>query len=82
LVADKNGALYGTTYGGGTARLGAVFKLTPGSAYTETILHSFLGGTDGAYPYTGLLTDTNGALYGATAFGGPSNNGTVFKVTP
>lgn len=60
------------------------------AAYVETILHSFAGGTDGAYPEAALLTDSNGNLYGTTEVGGDiSCNvngqlgcGTVFKITP
>jgi uncharacterized repeat protein (TIGR03803 family) len=36
---------------------------------SETILHSFAGGSDGAYPYAGL-TNVNGVLYGTTSNGG------------
>ena len=54
LIFDKQGALWGTTFYGGTSNLGTVFKLTPsGSGYTESVLHSFTGGSDGAYPYAG-----------------------------
>ncbi len=49
LVADKAGNLYGTTWVGGSYGVGAVFKVdTTGS---ETILHSFTGGSDGCGPY-------------------------------
>ena len=51
LAFDSKGALYGTTYFGGTLGFGTVFKLTPPApgktAWTETILYSFKGGTDG-----------------------------------
>jgi uncharacterized repeat protein (TIGR03803 family) len=87
------GALYGTTVaGGGACSCGTVFKLTPsGSGYTESILHSFQNGNDGAYPVAGLLAGGKGALYGTTLNGGgaafcsSSSNlgcGTVFKLTP
>jgi hypothetical protein len=54
LVADKNGNLYGTTFrggGGGSLGAGVVFELSPpavqGGDWTETILYSFAGGSDG-----------------------------------
>jgi uncharacterized repeat protein (TIGR03803 family) len=57
VIADKSGALYGTTEYGGPADLGTVFKLTPsGSGYTESVLHTF-SGADGALPVGGLLLD-------------------------
>src|SRR5579859_1017090 len=88
LTADASGALYGTAEGGGTAELGAVFKLTPpapgAQAWSETGLYSFQGlqASDGAVPAGQLLVDGAGALYGTTEFGGLSNNGTVFRLTP
>jgi uncharacterized repeat protein (TIGR03803 family) len=54
---------------------------TPLRAQTFTVLYTFTGGTDGGFPYAGLLKDKAGNLYGTTAYGG-SGNGTVFKVDP
>lgn len=83
LIFDKQGALWGTTFYGGTSNLGTVFKLTPsGSGYTESVLHSFTGGSDGAYPYAGLTLAQDGALYGTTQSGGVGHRGTVFKLAP
>jgi uncharacterized repeat protein (TIGR03803 family) len=83
LIADKTGALYGTTlFGGSTCDCGTVFKVTPaGSGYTETVLYRFQGGSDGNQPAAGLISDETGALYGTTRFGG-GRGGTVFKMTP
>ena len=96
LIADKQGALYGTTLYGGAHNSGTAFKLTPPAAgasdWTQTVLYSFCYDgyicNDGLYPGTGLVFDTQGNLYGTTLFGGVSNsgysygNGTVFKLTP
>jgi len=87
LIMDSSGVLYGTTFYGGSANLGAAFKLTPPAAgqtaWTETVLHSFTGGTDGNYPKAGLIVDSSGVLYGTTPNGGgTANSGTVFKLTP
>ncbi len=59
--------------------------LVTGSAqaqtYTESVLHSFTGGTtDGEYPSAGLLRDAQGNLYGTTEAGGALQGGTVFKL--
>ncbi len=84
LVFDKKGALYGTTYRGGTpsCSCGTIFKLTPsGSGYSESVLHSFTG-SDGAEPRAGLTIDKKGDLYGTTSAGGNSGDGTVFELTP
>ncbi len=86
LALGSDGALYGTTVYGGTYGLGAVFSLTPPTAsdgpWTETVLHSFGSGSDGAYVYTNLAIGREGALYGTTSGGGLSNAGTVFSLTP
>jgi uncharacterized repeat protein (TIGR03803 family) len=91
LVADKSGALYGTTYRGGlTSGLcqaddgcGTVFELKPpaarGGAWTESIVYRF---GPFAHPAAGLIIDDGGNLYGTTTFGGPSQNGTVFELKP
>ena len=80
VILDKKGNIYGTTNSGGTSNNGAVFKLT--KTGVETVLHSFTNSPgDGAYPYAGLVMDLTGNLYGTTAHGGTSGNGTVFKIT-
>jgi uncharacterized repeat protein (TIGR03803 family) len=80
LIADKQGNFYGTTKFGGTANGGTVYKLAPDN--TETILHSFTGGSDGASAYAGLVADKKGNLYGTTLGGGAADVGVVFKLTP
>lgn len=84
LIADANGNLYGTTLdGGGTCGCGVVFELTPGqSGYTESVLYTFQGGSDGANPSSELLLGANGVIYGTTDYGGPASVGTVFKLKP
>jgi uncharacterized repeat protein (TIGR03803 family) len=82
---DSGGNLYGTTEFGGSNNTGTVFKLAPsGSGYTESVLYSFAGGSDGANPVTGLAMDNTGNLYGTTAYGGSSgsfySHGTVFEL--
>lgn len=90
VITDAKGNLYGTTLWGGNLNCnsgngcGVVYKLT--KAGKETVLHSFGGGADGAYPYAALTMDAKGNLYGTTfAGGGPSGCfgngcGTIFKI--
>jgi uncharacterized repeat protein (TIGR03803 family) len=92
LVRDAAGNLYGTAYFGGDlsncngAGCGVVFKLDPSGK--ETVLHTFTGGADGAFPWAGLTTDASGNFYGVTAGGGdtncfhPEGCGVVFRITP
>ena len=79
VVRDKTGNLYGTTTMGGSANAGVVFKLDPGG--TETVLHNFIGGTDGSTPTGGLLEDKAGNFYGTASQGGTSNAGVLFKIS-
>jgi uncharacterized repeat protein (TIGR03803 family) len=68
LVLDSAGNLYGTTSQGGAYQncnggtCGAVFELD--TTRKETVLHSFTGGADGAYPIGGMVIDASGNLYG------------------
>ncbi len=82
LIQGSDGNLYGTTSYGGTNSEGTVFKINP-STGAESIVYSFAGGTsDGAYPEAGLIQGSDGNLYGTTANGGASGDGTVFEVDP
>jgi uncharacterized repeat protein (TIGR03803 family) len=80
LIMDSAGNLYGTTWFGGSANLGTVFKLDPPGH--ETVLHSFSDLGDGQNPVAGLVMDSAGNLYGTTPNGGALGAGTVFKVDP
>jgi uncharacterized repeat protein (TIGR03803 family) len=54
----------------------------PAQAQTETVLYNFTGGSDGGWPEGGLTFDGAGNLYGTTYFGGASNAGAVFELSP
>ena len=90
LLEGNDGALYGTTFSGGSGGLaggGTVFKVNKdGTGYT--VLYSFgsvVG--DGWNPAASLTEGSDGVLYGTTisggsagSFGGLFGGGTVFKV--
>ncbi len=93
LIFDKAGNLYGTTEQGGddaycSPGCGIVFELSPpaisGDFWVETILYEFgatgTDGTDGEFPYGGVIFDTEGNLYGTTVQGGKYGFGTVFEL--
>lgn len=86
VIADSAGNLYGTTMWGGTnpGYDGTVFELTPNpnNTWTETVVYSFSGGTDGGNVTGGVVLDSAGNLYGTTAEGGAYNQGVVYEVTP
>jgi len=81
VILDRVGNLYGTTDLGGTLNGGVVFQLMQsGSNWTETVLHTFGGLNDGAYP-NGLIMDQQGNLYGTTEAGPTIENaGTVYEL--
>jgi uncharacterized repeat protein (TIGR03803 family) len=82
LVRDAAGNLYGTAYFGGSGK-GAVFKLSPtNGGWTYTSLHDFSGGDDGANPSGGVMSDTNGNLYGTASGGGRYGRGVVWEINP
>jgi uncharacterized repeat protein (TIGR03803 family) len=81
LVRDKLGNLYGTTdWGGQDLNGGTAFKVTPSGV--ETVLHSFIGGSDGQNPCGGLVLDAKGDLYGTALYGGAFGQGVLFRVIP
>jgi uncharacterized repeat protein (TIGR03803 family) len=78
LVIDGAGSFCGVTWGGGSSGAGTVFELK--ETGEEKVLYSFTGGADGANPYSGLIVDSAGNLYGTTFAGGAYGSGTVFEL--
>lgn len=76
LIADAAGNLYGVTSSGGAYGFGTVFELIPDQGgWTQKILYSFTGGSDGREPLGRLTFDSAGNLYGVTI-------GNVFELEP
>lgn len=81
LTFDTSGNLFGTTVGGGSvsgsANLGTIFELSPvaGGTWTESIIYSFTGTSDGYNPTSPLVLDGFGNFYGATS-------STVYQLVP
>ena len=82
LLFDHAGSMYGTTSAGSLNDNGAVYKLiNSGGNWSEQTLYQFTGTPDGANPYSGLIFDALGNLYGTTMQGGQNNAGAVYKLT-
>jgi uncharacterized repeat protein (TIGR03803 family) len=91
LTFDAAGNLYGTTANGDLG-YGTVFELKPDGSggWKEKILYWFKGkpAGDGEEPFTDVVFDSSGNLYGTTLAGGIWNDaceggcGIVFKLSP
>jgi len=58
----------------------AVVATQSAQAQTFSVLYSFKGSPDGAFPYAHVVIDKSGNLYGTTTEGGTSGLGTAFKL--
>jgi uncharacterized repeat protein (TIGR03803 family) len=85
LVADANGNLFGTAESGGVNTVGLVFELSPkaNGTWTYRAIYNFkVNGKDGYGPWSNLIIDKAGNLYGTTEAGGVHGDGTVFELSP
>jgi len=79
----RAGHIFGTTFFGGNNAQGVVYKLTSQhGSWTESGLYLFTGRQDGGNPYSSVIFDKAGKLYGTTYAGGADGYGTVFQLTP
>jgi len=90
LTFSSDGVLYGATQEGGgcaaaKAGCGTVFRVTPpaspGGAWTEKVIYTFMGLSDGGFPEAGLAIGDNGHIYGTFTTDGGTNGG-IFELTP
>ena len=82
MLFGSDGNLYSTTAGYGQYNYGTIFKLTAPTGkggWTFSLLHAFMGGTDGEVPRDGLIQGPDGTLYGTTA-GFDNSYGNVFSL--
>ena len=82
LTRGPDGYFWGATRTGGAYQFGTIYKVKADGSDWQTML-SFSGNGDfnaGSYPYSGLVSDDTGFLWGTTFAGGSGGFGTVFKV--
>jgi len=83
VVLDASGNFYATTSLGGASGNGTVFEAKrSGKTWTESVIYSFAGGSDGINPPAGVTLDAAGNLYGTTSLGGAYGGGIVYKLSP
>jgi hypothetical protein len=76
----RDGVIYGTTSGGGSAGNGTFFQLAENSGvWTESILYNF-SSSDDTSPST-LIADPAGNFFG-TGSGGETGDGTIYELSP
>ncbi len=81
VVFDETGNIYGTAALGGTN--GIAFELSPpGTWGTEAVLDNFGASNAGQRPYSGVIFDSSGNLYGTTYSGGTESDGVVYQLVP
>lgn len=79
-LISYNGNMFGTTKFGGSSDNGTVFQISKLGVFKSLL--SF-NSVNGQFPAHNRLThDAAGNLYGATQFGGSSQDGVVFKLAP
>lgn len=95
-----DGSLYGTAFADGDSDCvftafgcGVVYRLRPpadpSNPWRYSVLHSFLGGSDGAFPNAGVTIGPDRSLYGTTSQGGvlcPNDEargcGVIYRLLP
>lgn len=99
-TAGLVGNLFGVATTGGSSDCvftaqgcGTIYRLLPpirsGTPWRYSVLHSFLGGSNGAFPFFGVTIGPDGSLYGTTSQGGtlcPNNPergcGVIYRLVP
>ncbi len=88
-VLDNDGNLYGVTGSGGTGQCsdygcGTVFELSPNKneSWGESVLYNFTAGNDGAIPWSNLVFDGAGNLYGTLQGDNGLGGSGVFQLSP
>lgn len=82
-VTFHSGAVFGTTYNGGSANAGVVFEMKRGSGtWRYNVIHNLGGGTNGYFMYAGVIFDAKGNLYSVAEGGGTNYAGAAFEMKP
>jgi uncharacterized repeat protein (TIGR03803 family) len=87
VTLDSRGNLYGTAVTGGIGGCeggcGVVYKLTHAhGSWSQSVIYSFTGGSDGSGPGSPVVFDKQGNLFGTTPTGGAKGSGTIYELKP
>ena len=83
LALGSDGNFYGTTTAGGTSNAGVLYRITPAGVYTDLVNFDPRnpGVLNGYQSYAGLISGSDGNLYGATIWGGVNGYGVIFSLS-
>jgi uncharacterized protein (TIGR03437 family) len=86
LTLGPDGNFYGTATSGYENGTNTIFKVTPTGLLTILYSGAFASNppyltVTGFTPYGGLTLGPDGNFYGTESFGGPSSDGSIFRVT-
>lgn len=82
LVFDQAGNFYGTTTYGGANDGGVVYTLTRSQlGWSESVIYTLSDLHTGTNPYSGVILDNAGNLYGTTSTAGGLGDGAVYELT-
>ncbi len=79
MLQVNDGNFYGTNYGGANGNSGSIYKLTAAHVFSAFLFPG--NNVDGGQPYSTLIQNTNGKIYGTTSSGGANSTGTFFSVS-
>jgi|GEM_PF-1135124 uncharacterized repeat protein (TIGR03803 family) len=77
IVQGLDGNLYALVNGGGANNNGVIFECSTSGSFIGVV--SFNGLSGGANPGGSLIQASDGNFYGLTNYGGPANEGVLFK---
>lgn len=81
MVQASDGKFYGTTAGGGSSGDGTIFRLTPTGVLTTLYVFCTNVTCPDGEGVNSIMQATNGTLYGTTAGGGTTGDGTIFSLS-
>ncbi len=83
VQSEPTGLVCPVSNGSGTMGAADVTSVSIACVSNFTLLYSFAGGSgDGKNPYHSLIQASDDNFYGTTLYGGASNGGIIFEITP
>lgn len=80
LIQASDGMLYGTSYAGGSAGSGTIFRINANGTDFRVLKSFGVTTNEARRPFAPVIEGGDGALYGVTEEGGDSGLGTVFRL--